>query len=188
MTVLLDDDKHKHPTHLNIVESLKSIAEQSQPGDVVFIQFSGHGGRVLDSVVDTEAESYDEAFAPSDYTTSGLIRDVLIYKILLAPMRYGVTVTVLLDTCDTGMVLDLPYEWTTKSDRRDAHAKVSFSREDCMDNINYVHVVLTHFSLFSTLYRCRLTITSASFDSSRLSRLSTNLPASHSWARQCGLH
>ena len=72
MTVLLDDDKHKHPTHMNIVESLKSIAEQSQPGDVVFIQFSGHGGRVLDSVDTTEAETYDEAFAPSDYTVSGL--------------------------------------------------------------------------------------------------------------------
>lgn len=126
MTILLDDDKHKHPTHLNIVESLKSIAEQSQPGDVVFIQFTGHGGRVLDSVVDTEAETYDEAFAPSDYTVSGLIRDTLIYKILLAPMRYGVTVTMLLDTCDTGMVLDLPYEWATKTDRRDEQPKVSY--------------------------------------------------------------
>ena len=52
-----------------------------------------------------------------------LIRDTLIYKILLAPMRYGVTVTMLIDTCDTGMVLDLPYEWTTKSDRRDSQPR-----------------------------------------------------------------
>lgn len=124
MTVLLDDDKHKHPTHMNIVESLKAIAEQSQPGDVVFIQFTGHGGRMLDSVDSVEAETYDEAFAPSDYTTSGFIRDTLIYKVLLAPMRYGVTVTVLMDTCDTGMVLDLPYQWSTKTDRRDAEPKV----------------------------------------------------------------
>lgn len=124
MTVLLDDDSHKPPTHLNIVESLKALAEQSQPGDVIFIQFSGHGGRVLDSVQDSEAETYDEAFAPSDYQESGLIRDVLIYKILLAPMRYGVTVTMLIDTCDTGMILDLPYVWRTKSDRREPIAKV----------------------------------------------------------------
>ena len=122
MTVLLDDDKHKHPTHLNIVESMKTLAEQSQPGDVVFIQFSGHGGRVLE---DTDAETYDEIIAPSDYKESGLIRDTLIFKILLAPMRYGVTVTMLIDTCDTGMMLDLPYVWSTKSERRGSHAKVS---------------------------------------------------------------
>jgi hypothetical protein len=125
MTVLIDDDSHKPPTHLNIVESLKALAEQSQPGDVIFIQLSGHGGRVLDSVKDSEAETYDEAFAPSDYQDSGLIRDVLIYKILLAPMRYGVTITMLIDTCDTGMIVDLPYVWSTKNDRRETNVKVS---------------------------------------------------------------
>lgn len=125
MTVLMDDKTHKPPTHMNIVESMKALAEQSQPGDVIFIQMTGHGGRVLDSVVDAEAESYDEAFAPSDYQVSGLIRDVLLYKILLAPMRYGVTVTMVIDTCDTGMIVDLPYVWSTKHDRRETNAKVS---------------------------------------------------------------
>jgi hypothetical protein len=125
MTILLDNDEHKHPTFLNITEALKALSEQSQPGDAVFIQFSGHGGRVLDAPIDAEAESYDEVIAPSDYATSGLIRDTLFFKTLLAPMRYGVTVTILIDSCDTGMVIDLPYAWSTRSDRLESLAKVS---------------------------------------------------------------
>ena len=126
MTVLMDDDEHKSPTHLNITEALKALSEQSRPGDAVFIQFSGHGGRILDSSIDEESESYDEVIAPCDYQVSGLIRDTLIFKTLLAPMRYGVTVTLLIDTCDTGMILDLPYAWTTKTDRIETLAKVRF--------------------------------------------------------------
>jgi hypothetical protein len=125
MTVLIDDDYHKHPTHLNMTEAFKALSEESQPGDAVFVQFSGHGGRVLDSPVDAEAESYDEVIVPSDYNTSGLIRDSLIFKTLLAPMRYGVTVTILIDCCDTGAMLDLPYSWSTRNDRPETLAKVS---------------------------------------------------------------
>ena len=66
MTVLLDDDKHKSPTFMNIVEAFKSLSEQSQPGDAVFIQFSGHGGRILDSPINNNVESYDEIIVPSD--------------------------------------------------------------------------------------------------------------------------
>jgi hypothetical protein len=126
MTVLMDDDEHKSPTHMNITESLKALSEQSRPGDAVFIQFSGHGGRIIDSAIDEEAESYDEVIAPSDYEVSGLIRDTLIFKTLLAPMQHGVTVTILIDTCDTGMMLDLPYSWSTKTDRIETLAKVCY--------------------------------------------------------------
>lgn len=130
MNVLLDDADHKHPTFHNITEAFKTLSEQCQPGDAVFVQFSGHGGRVLDSSSDEEAESYDEMIAPVDYQTSGLIRDTLIFKTLLAPMRYGVTLTVVIDTCDTGMLMELPYSWSTKKDRREGIAKVNLF---CLD-------------------------------------------------------
>ena len=124
MTVLLDEENHTPPTFNNIIEAFKAISEQAMPGDSVFVQFSGHGGRVLDAAQDSEAESYDEVIVPLDYEEFGLIRDTLIFKTLLAPMRYGVTVTIVIDCCDTGMVLELPYSWTTKSEKRDSVAKV----------------------------------------------------------------
>jgi hypothetical protein len=110
MTILLDDDEHMHPTFLNIVGAFKVLSEESKPGDAVFVLFSGHGGRVLDAPQD--AESYDEVILPSDFKQAGLIRDTLIFKTLVAPMRYGVTVTIMIDCCDTGMVFELPYAWS----------------------------------------------------------------------------
>ena len=147
MTVLLDDDSHKHPSHLNITESFKALSEQSQPGDAVFVHFSGHGGRVLDE------ESYDEVIVPSDFQTSGLVRDTLLFKTLLAPMRYGVTVTILVDCCDTGMVLDLPYAWTTKTDRMDTLAKLTLN--DDFSFVRFLKVVKTLYeaSTFTQLGR-----------------------------------
>lgn len=124
MTVLLDDADHQPPTFMNIIEAFKALSEESQPGDAVFVLFSGHGGRVLDAPVDDEAGSYDEMIVPSDYKVRGLIRDTLIFKTLLAPMRFGVTLTVVIDCCDNGMVMELPYAWSTKSEKKDAVAKV----------------------------------------------------------------
>jgi hypothetical protein len=138
MTVLLDDDDHKHPTFFNITEAFKSLSEQSQPGDAVFIHFAGHGGRILDSGGDADNDSYDEVLAPSDYTTNGLIRDTLIFKTLLAPMRYGVTVTVLIDTCDTGMVLDMPYSWSPRS-----NSSAKMVQNDDFSFVRFLKVVKT---------------------------------------------
>ena len=118
MTILLDDGIHDAPTFMNIVDAFKMLSEESQPGDAVFVHFSGHGGRFLDAPHDVENGSYDEAIIPCDYVDSGIIRDTLIFKTLLAPMRYGVTVTILIDCCDTGMIVDLPYSWRSIMDNR----------------------------------------------------------------------
>lgn len=126
MTILLDDDEHAYPTFMNIVDAFKRLSEESQPGDAVFIQFSGHGGRVLDAPSSDTSSSYDEVICPCDYKMAGLIRDTLIFKTLLAPMRFGVTVTIIIDCCDTGMVLELPYAWRTNNEKRDIVAKVRF--------------------------------------------------------------
>jgi hypothetical protein len=141
MTILLDDDEHEHPTFINIAEAFKSLSEQSQPGDTVFIQFSGHGGRINDATIDSTVESYDEMLAPCDYATRGLFRDTLIFKTLLAPMRYGVTVTILIDCCDTGMTLDLPYSWSTRADRLDCIPKMT--QNDDFSFVRFLKVVKT---------------------------------------------
>jgi hypothetical protein len=124
MTMLLDDGEHQPPSYTNIIESFKRLSEKSQPGDVVFIQFSGHGSRLLGCHSDKEVDTYDEVIIPSDFQETGGIRDTLIFKTLLAPMQYGVTVTILIDSCDTGMMLDLPYAWSTRKDRSGNLAKM----------------------------------------------------------------
>jgi hypothetical protein len=48
MLILMDDGEHTAPTKHNIVTAFELLALYSQPGDVVFVSFSGHGGRVKD--------------------------------------------------------------------------------------------------------------------------------------------
>lgn len=143
MTVLLDDDEHNQPTFRNITDAFKNLSEQAQPGDVVFVLFSGHGGRILDN--DIEDASYDEVIVPTDYKQAGLIRDTLIFKTLLAPMRFGVTVTIIIDGCSNGMILELPYSWSTKSDRKqkESSPKVSMTMNEDFSFIRFLKVVKT---------------------------------------------
>ncbi|GAX14314.1 hypothetical protein FisN_1Hh514 [Fistulifera solaris] len=150
MTVLLDDGEHPPPTFMNIVEAFKALSEESQPGDVVFVQFSGHGGRVLGDPSD-QVGTYDEVVVPSDYKSSGLIRDTLMFKTLLAPMRYGVTVTIIIDCCDNGMVLELPYCWGTMHDKKESIAKVSMNKD--FSFVRFLKVVKTLYesSVFTQL-------------------------------------
>jgi len=46
--VLMDDGEHPLPTKANIEAGFDRLVRYSQPNDVVFISFSGHGGQVED--------------------------------------------------------------------------------------------------------------------------------------------
>lgn len=59
MMVLMDDGHHSMPTKKNIEEGFCLLTKYSQPGDVVFVSFSGHGGRTEDLNGD-EDDGWDE--------------------------------------------------------------------------------------------------------------------------------
>lgn len=109
MLILIDDDCHHSPTRKNILEAFDRIVEYSKSGDVVFIHYSGHGGRVRDTSGD-EADGYDETLIPLDFKRAGQILDDDLYKRLVTKIAKGVTVVVLMDSCHSGTALDLPYE------------------------------------------------------------------------------
>jgi hypothetical protein len=111
MLILMDDGRHHAPTKRNIEDAFHRICQYSQPGDVVFVHYSGHGGRVRDLSGDEE-DGYDETLIPVDFKRAGQIIDDDILKDLVKPMRQGVHVTVLMDCCHSGTVLDLPYRFS----------------------------------------------------------------------------
>ncbi len=55
----MDDGSHHAPTKKNILDAMDRVVQYSKAGDVVFIHYSGHGGRVRDTTGD-EADGYDE--------------------------------------------------------------------------------------------------------------------------------
>lgn len=48
MALFLDDGKHFQPTKDNILKAFTLMAMQSDPGDVVFIHYAGHGRQTID--------------------------------------------------------------------------------------------------------------------------------------------
>jgi hypothetical protein len=48
MLILMDDGQHHAPTRKNIMDAFERLVQYSQPGDVLFIHYSGHGGQVVD--------------------------------------------------------------------------------------------------------------------------------------------
>lgn len=115
MRVLMDDGAHQNPTYANIMSAFDWIASVSEPGDTVWIHYSGHGGRLPDQNGDEE-DGYDETLIPVDFQSAGQIRDDDVLKHLVKPMREGVTMTCLMDCCHSGTVLDLPYRFIADGD------------------------------------------------------------------------
>jgi hypothetical protein len=72
MLVLMDDGSHR-------------LVRYSQPNDVVFISFSGHGGRTKDLDGD-EDDGWDESIMPVDLLENGQIVDDDILKDLIKPV------------------------------------------------------------------------------------------------------
>jgi hypothetical protein len=98
MLILMDDGKHHPPTKRNIEDAFSRMTQYSKAGDVVFVHYSGHGGKVVDTSGD-EDDGFDETLIPVDFKTAGQIIDDDVLKILVKPMRAGVHVTVLMDCC-----------------------------------------------------------------------------------------
>eukprot|EP00008_Paramoeba_atlantica_P003972 CAMPEP_0201492246 /NCGR_PEP_ID=MMETSP0151_2-20130828/32376_1 /ASSEMBLY_ACC=CAM_ASM_000257 /TAXON_ID=200890 /ORGANISM="Paramoeba atlantica, Strain 621/1 / CCAP 1560/9" /LENGTH=526 /DNA_ID=CAMNT_0047878961 /DNA_START=59 /DNA_END=1639 /DNA_ORIENTATION=+ len=101
-------DEGTKPTVKNIVEGIMWLVNDAQPGDSLFMHYSGHGGRIPDDSND-EHDGYDETMVPLDYQSKGQIRDDDLFKILIAPLPKECYMTVIMDCCHSGSILDLPY-------------------------------------------------------------------------------
>ncbi|KAL3931352.1 MAG: hypothetical protein SGBAC_011348 [Bacillariaceae sp.] len=108
MLILEDDDLHHFPTKQLILDGLRTLAQVSQPGDVIFIHFSGHGSQVVDRD-SNEGDGFDEVLIPGDYKDSGPIFDDEIYHLFVTQVQAGVNVVAVIDCCHAGTAMDLPY-------------------------------------------------------------------------------
>lgn len=56
-----------------------------------------------------EKDGMDETLVPLDYQQAGQIRDDLIFDTLVKPLPEGANLTVVMDCCHSGSILDLPF-------------------------------------------------------------------------------
>lgn len=105
----ITDDTDVKPTLKNIKVALIELAARSNREHMsnVWISYSGHGAYDFDDNGD-EKDGRDECLVPLDWETSGCLFDDELQSIF-ALFNKDTTVTVLIDACHSGTVLDLKY-------------------------------------------------------------------------------
>jgi len=109
--VLMDDGTSEKPDAKNIRAAFKWLVSDVKAGDSLFMHYSGHGGSAKDDNGD-EADGKDETLIPVDYNTGGgQIRDDEIFSEIVLPLPQGAQLTVVMDCCHSGSIMDLPYNF-----------------------------------------------------------------------------
>ena len=102
----LTDFTNIKPTKSNIVNELKKMINNAEKGDVLVFSFSGHGFNIKDYNKD-EIDGYDECIYTIDdhYITDDTLKQIIL------PLKKGVTLFSVIDSCHSGTVLDLKYSY-----------------------------------------------------------------------------
>ncbi|KAI8056165.1 caspase domain-containing protein [Syncephalis plumigaleata] len=111
--VQLTDDQEDAkylPTRSNITSAMQWLVRNAEPGDSLFLHYSGHGATTEDLDGD-EKDGQDETIVPLDYEKAGMIVDDELHEILVKPLKQGVRLTAVFDCCHSGTILDLPFTY-----------------------------------------------------------------------------
>ncbi|KAJ3067141.1 hypothetical protein HDU98_009662 [Podochytrium sp. JEL0797] len=70
----------------------------------------GHGSQIQDQDGD-RANGLDDTICPVDFATEGMIDSDMLHKVLVKAMPQGCKLTVIMDCCHSGTMLELPYTY-----------------------------------------------------------------------------
>lgn len=112
-------DESLIPTAGNIMRELNWLCEGATSESNLFLQYSGHGGSMKDRGKD-EVDGADETICPLDYDTAGQITDDMLRQ-FVDKLPAGCQLMALFDSCHSGSVLDLKYNWTGHPTRPGAY-------------------------------------------------------------------
>lgn len=109
---LLTDSTSLKPTKQNILNELRKMIVNAVPGDILFFYFSGHGSYTYDRNGD-EIDGKDEMIISSDL--QGILDDEL-KTILSNGIKREVTLVGLFDSCHSGTMFDLKFNYLDSND------------------------------------------------------------------------
>lgn len=101
----LPSPPESRPTYDNIVAAWQRVMKTANKGDVVYIHYSGHGGRSATLFPAFKSNGLDESIAPCDINqplTGRYLRDVEIAVLLKQMAQRELLTTLVLDSCYSG--------------------------------------------------------------------------------------
>jgi hypothetical protein len=117
------------PTKEAILREFKQMISTASAGDLLFFYFSGHGSFTYD-VGGDEEDTNDEMIISSDL--KGVLDDEF-KQILLTDMKEGVTVIGFFDSCHSGTMFDLKFNYTDSNNYRNTSDNEKAS--ECKGNV-----------------------------------------------------
>eukprot|EP00249_Psilotum_nudum_P013610 c24423_g2_i1 orf=358-1683(-) len=103
ITVLIDTDRtYMQPTGRNIRRAIMNMISVAEPGDVLFVHYSGHGTRLPAESGSNDDTGYDECIVPCDMN---LMTDD-DFREIAEKVPIGVTLTIVSDSCHSGGLID----------------------------------------------------------------------------------
>ncbi|KAG5821654.1 hypothetical protein H9Q74_008130 [Fusarium xylarioides] len=101
----MERDRSEWPTYENILKVLDKVTTSAERGDLVYVYYSGHGGRATTTFPQKKGvRGVDETLVPLDVNCGGrYVRDfeiaALIHKMI---QQKGLHVTLIFDSCHSG--------------------------------------------------------------------------------------
>lgn len=93
------------PTYENIVAAFDKISSNAQPGEQVYIHYSGHGGRTETIIPELKGvDGLDETLVPTDIGNANTryLRDVELAHLINKMIEKKLIITLVLDSCHSG--------------------------------------------------------------------------------------
>ncbi|XP_043688937.1 metacaspase-4-like [Telopea speciosissima] len=122
ITVLIDtDSSYTKPTGKNIRRTLDDLVGSADPGDYLFVHYSGHGTRLPAETGEEDDTGYDECIVPCDMN---LITDV-DFRDLVDKVPEGCRITIVSDSCHSGGLIVKEKEQIGESSKNGSHVSDS---------------------------------------------------------------
>ena len=105
---IMTDATPQKPTRDNILSAFKDFLQSGAEGDLLFFAYSGHGSTTVDYNKDEANGGNDEMIISADL--KGILDDEL-KALIQTYLKKNVTLFALFDSCFSGTVLDLKYQY-----------------------------------------------------------------------------
>jgi len=129
IVILCDDSStsSEKPTRANILAKFDWLVSGLNPGENVFVSYSGHGGRIKDRNGD-EVTGLDGCIFPLNGVTPEIITDDEIREYLVSKIPSGCKCFIVIDACHSGTMVDMRYKWES-----DAFGNVRYTEDKKYD-------------------------------------------------------
>ncbi|KAK1756610.1 peptidase C14, caspase domain-containing protein [Echria macrotheca] len=104
-----------YPTAENMLAAFRWLSSRNEPGDILWLSYSGHGGQVRDPDGD-RSTGFDDTICPVDFETNGQITSDTLHRTIVSPMHPAARLTILFDCCHSGSACELPFIFRPDAD------------------------------------------------------------------------